>query len=192
MSTEDNLFTPDPSKFSHLKDKVIVLTGGANGIGAQLVRILHKAGAKLVFGDFDSTSGEKLASSLSSSDVTFLQTNVTKYDENYTLFKTALDKYGRVDHAIACAGIIEQGLWFDPNLTVESVSKPETTATLHVNLFGVLYFARIAVPFLKHGKKEGEDKSLTLFSSAAGFRESPGLPVYQVSNMEPSTIATRA
>jgi NAD(P)-dependent dehydrogenase (short-subunit alcohol dehydrogenase family) len=96
------------------------------------------------------------------------------------LFKTALQKYGRVDHALACAGIIEKGKWFDPELTIETVEKEETKLTLEVNLWGTCMFARIAVVYLKHDKKEGEDKSLTLISSAAGFRESPGLWMYQV------------
>jgi len=86
-----------------------------------------------------------------------------------------------VDHAIACAGIIEQGKWFDPELTIETVEKEETRIVLDVNLVGTCMFARIAVVYLKHEKKEGDDKSLTLLSSAAGFRESPGLWMYQCS-----------
>ena len=83
-------------------------------------------------------------------------------------------------HALACAGIIEQGKWFDPELTIETVEKEESRLTLDVNLVGTCMFARIAVVYLKHEKKQGEDKSLTLISSAAGFRESPGLWMYQV------------
>ena len=83
-------------------------------------------------------------------------------------------------HALACAGIIEQGRWFDPELTIETVEKEESRLTLDVNLVGTCMFARIAVVYLKHEKKQGEDKSLTLISSAAGFRESPGLWMYQV------------
>jgi NAD(P)-dependent dehydrogenase (short-subunit alcohol dehydrogenase family) len=83
-------------------------------------------------------------------------------------------------HALACAGIIEQGKWVDPELTIETVEKEESRLTLDVNLVGTCMFARIAVVYLKHEKKQGEDKSLTLISSAAGFRESPGLWMYQV------------
>jgi NAD(P)-dependent dehydrogenase (short-subunit alcohol dehydrogenase family) len=83
-------------------------------------------------------------------------------------------------HALACAGIIEQGKWFDPELTIDTVEKEESRLTLDVNLVGTCMFARIAVVYLKHEKKQGEDKSLTLISSAAGFRESPGLWMYQV------------
>ena len=175
-------FEVNRSDFTDLKGKVVVLTGGANGIGASTVQLLHKAGASVVFGDLSTSAADKLISSLNSPDtVTFLKTDVTKYADNIALFKTALKKHGRVDHAIAVAGIIEAGKWFDPDLTIETVEQPETTKVIDVNLVAVMNFARIAVVYLRHNKAEGEDKSLTLLSSAAGFRESPGLWIYQCS-----------
>lgn len=141
-----------------------------------------QAGARVVFGDFDKHSGEKLAESFSNPSTLpiFVELDVSKYEDNLKLFRTALDKFGRVDHAIACAGIVERGKWFDPDLTIETVEKPETEQVIEINLLGTLYFARIAVVYLRHHRKEGEDKSLTLISSAAGFRDSPGLFLYQV------------
>ena len=52
-----------------------------------------------------------------------------------------------------------------------------------MNLKGVLYFARIALAYLSHGqdKEKPSDKSLTLLSSVAGFKETPGIFVYQAS-----------
>lgn len=116
----------------------------------------------------------------SPTEPTFVQMDASKYADNIKLFRTALDKHGQVDHAIACAGIIERGKWFDPDLTIETVEKPETTQTIDINLTGVAYFTRIAVVYLKHERKQGEDKSIVLISSAAGFRDSPGLFMYQV------------
>lgn len=95
------------------------------------------------------------------------------------LFKTALEKYGHIDHAIANAGIGERGDWFNPALTIDDVEQAPATTTLNINLIGVLYFVRIAIPYLKHNRKTGDDRSISLVGSAAGFRESPGLPVYQ-------------
>jgi NAD(P)-dependent dehydrogenase (short-subunit alcohol dehydrogenase family) len=110
----------------------------------------------------------------------FVKFDASKYEDNIRLFQTAYEKYGVVDHAIACAGIIEKGKWFDPGLTIESVEKPETLQTLDINFVGVAYFTRIAVVYLRQGRKEGEDKSIVLISSAAGIRDSPGLFIYQV------------
>ena len=58
-----------------------------------------------------------------SEQVHFLKTDVSKYEDNLALFRTAFEKYGKVDHALAIAGIVEQGNWFDAGLTLESVEK---------------------------------------------------------------------
>ncbi|GAB7364046.1 hypothetical protein MBLNU230_g4602t1 [Neophaeotheca triangularis] len=172
----------DQSRFGQLQGKVVVLTGGANGIGASIVNLCVEAGAHVIFGDADTTSGQNLVSTLQKTTTnppTFLPTDVTRYEDNLALFKTALQQHGRVDHAIACAGIVEKGGWFDADLTVETVEQPAPTDVLHVNLAGVLYFSRIAAVYLRHGKREADNKSLTLLSSLAGFLDCPGLYVYQ-------------
>ncbi|KAK5131649.1 hypothetical protein LTR08_000776 [Meristemomyces frigidus] len=178
-----NKVTVNEARFQELGGKVVVLTGGANGIGASTVRALVNAGAKVAFGDFDIPAGEQLVESLSNAPIPplFVKMDASKYDDNIKLFRTALEKFGHVDHAIACAGILERGKWFDPELTIETVEKPETEKVIAVNLLGTLYFARIAAVYLRHGREEGQDRSLTLISSAAGFRDSPGLFLYQAS-----------
>ena len=156
--------------------------GGANGIGAATVRYLVQNGVHVVFGDYDQAAGDKLVQSFQdvSTQPTFFQMDASSYEDNLKLFRAALDKHGRVDHAIACAGIIERGKWFDPELTVETVEKPETTQTIEINFLGVAYFTRIAVAYLKHNRQPDQDKRIVLISSAAGFRDSPGLAMYQV------------
>ena len=102
----------------------------------------------------------------------------------YSLFKTAHDQHGRVDHAFSCAGIFERGSWFDPELTLETVGQsPDTFAVLDVNLIGTIYFARVAVVFLRNDREEGDDRSLTIMSSVNAWRESPGLYMYQVNTI---------
>ena len=114
--------------------------GGGNGIGAATLQYLCEAGARVVFGDYDNAAGEKVAKSFSDAATAplFVHMDASKYADNIRLFRTALDSFGRVDHAIACAGIIERGRWFDPELTIESVEKPETTQTIDINFLGVV------------------------------------------------------
>ncbi|KAI1761492.1 putative 3-hydroxyacyl-CoA dehydrogenase [Hypoxylon sp. FL1150] len=180
-------FQPDPSSFGVLKDQVVVLTGGANGIGLEIVRKLYQAGAHVVFGDIDEaacqTAVDVLKSDISSSSgLSFLRTDVRRYEDNLALFKSAYEKYGRVDHALSIAGVTEQAgkNWFDPKLNLSSVAAAPPTDLVDINLTGVLYFARIAAVYLRQGNDgRARDKSICLLGSVASFKEQGGLFVYQ-------------
>ncbi len=173
-----------PGDSSGLKDKVVVVTGGALGVGASLVRLLNIAGAHVFFGDVQDEPGAALEKELlsnSKTSVKYVHCDVTSYEDNLRLFDTALKAHSRIDHAVANAGLGEQGTMFDPSLTLESVREEPTRSmkVVDVNLKGPLYFARIASVYLEQGPKDGPaDKSLTVVSSVAGFREDPGLNVY--------------
>ena len=101
--------------------------GGANGIGASLVEYCCQQGAYVCFGDVAEDAGKQIAQSLcsfgssSSPRAIFQHTDVTSYQSVLDLFDLALRTYGRVDHAVACAGIMEIGNLFDPALTLETV-----------------------------------------------------------------------
>ena len=71
---------------------------------------------------------------------------------------------------------------FDPNLDIDSVKSEGNLKVLDVNVHGTLNFSRIAAPFLRQGRQEGQDRSLVLLSSVNAFRESPGLYIYQASD----------
>ena len=87
------------------------------------MRLLHAAHASVVFGDANYKAGEALASELGSEHAVFIRMDVRNYADNVQLFKTALEKWGKVDHAVAVAGLIEQGNWFRPDLGLEDVEK---------------------------------------------------------------------
>jgi NAD(P)-dependent dehydrogenase (short-subunit alcohol dehydrogenase family) len=171
-----------PGDPSVLQDKVVVLTGGALGVGASLVRLLHSAGAHIFFGDVLDEPGKALEQELSSNSkphIKFLHCDVTSYQDNLALFDEALKTCGRIDHAVANAGLGEQGGMFEPTATLESIRNEPNKAmsVVDVNLKGELHFANIASVYLRQGEGGG-DRSLTLVSSVAGFREDPGLNVY--------------
>ncbi|KAI4861166.1 putative 3-hydroxyacyl-CoA dehydrogenase [Hypoxylon rubiginosum] len=180
-------FQPVPSSFGALKDQVVVLTGGANGIGLEIVRKLYQAGAHVVFGDIDEVACQAAVDGLkseipSSSGLFFLRTDVRRYEDNLALFKCAYEKYGRVDHALSIAGVTEQAgkNWFDPKLDLSSVTAAPSTDLVDINLTGVLYFARIAAVYLRQGNDgRAQDKSICLLGSVASFKEQGGLFVYQ-------------
>lgn len=180
-----NRVTPQSTLFDSVNGKVVVVSGGSNGIGAATVERLYSAQANVVFGDTDEDAAESLAARLVSEvpdggEVAFVKCDVTDHADVYKLFKTAYDKFGHIDHAFAIAGIFEQGDWFDPELTIESVEHAEeSTAVLDVNMKGTAIFARIAVVFLRSGMlRRKNNRSLTLTSSVAVIMSPPGLHLY--------------
>lgn len=103
-------------------------TGGALGIGSELVRLLHSHGSHVFFGDVLISQGEALAAELQSSsnkgqEVRFLYTNVQDHLANLGLFDLALKTCGRVDHAVSVAGINREENIVDRELDLESVRK---------------------------------------------------------------------
>ncbi|KAG9554066.1 NAD(P)-binding protein, partial [Aureobasidium melanogenum] len=179
-----------PELGTQLQGKVVVLTGGALGIGAELVRLLHSSGSNVFFGDVLIPQGEALAAELSASSapgqhVKFLYTNVQHHLSNLGLFELAYQTCGRVDHAASVAVVNKEENIVDENLTLESVRKePNIDTSINVNLKGPILFSRLASVYLRQpplndkSSTAAANKSLTLVSSVAGFTEAPGLAVY--------------
>lgn len=174
-----SLTTIDPSTFGALKDLIIVLTGGATGIGEVAVRQFAAHGARVFIGDVSEAAGT-LASSLPNAN--FIKTDVSDYTSVLNLFKAAYQAHGRIDHCISNAGLVEIGQLFATDDA--SIEEAPNTFVLDVNLRGSIYFARVATHFLRKSKIENaaqKDASLTLVSSVAGFGDWPGLFVYSAS-----------
>ena len=90
-----------------LKDKGVLITGGASGLGAACVRLLAENGAKVVIADLNSEGGESLATELraTGASVVFAQTNVTDEGSVQAAVHTAVEKHGKLHILINCAGI---------------------------------------------------------------------------------------
>ncbi|KAK7425137.1 hypothetical protein QQX98_000051 [Neonectria punicea] len=176
---------------ARLDGKVAVVTGGSDGIGSKVVEQLLCGGARLVVADLNDAKGQSLVEALKESkgiqqqqDIVYKHVDVSDYDSVLALFKYTIDLHGKVDMAIHCAGITEISGWFDPAITMDTISTPPALKVLDVNLRGTFYFTQVALAALGHGRQSDKgagDKSITLISSIAGFKESPGLFVYSAS-----------
>ncbi|KIH87784.1 oxidoreductase, short chain dehydrogenase [Sporothrix brasiliensis 5110] len=120
-----------------LSGKVVVLTGGAQGVGAATVQLVYEAGAHVFFGDWADDKGRSLAASVQkdvksvgSGSVTFQKVDVREYASQLALFDAAYKAHGRVDVAVSCAAVSEPAGFFEPeNLDLESVKQVSTTIT---------------------------------------------------------------
>lgn len=90
-----------------LKNKGVLVTGGASGLGAACVRLLAEGGAKVVIADLNSEGGEKLVAELQGSGASafFAQTNVTNEESVQAAVRVAVEKCGGLHILINCAGI---------------------------------------------------------------------------------------
>ncbi|MGH3580270.1 MAG: SDR family NAD(P)-dependent oxidoreductase [Mycobacterium sp.] len=89
---------------NELDGKVAVVTGGAGGLGAGLVRRFAAEGAKVVFGDVDETNGAALAAELGP-NTHFLRNDVTDLEQVAALVNTAVDRFGGLDVMVNNAGV---------------------------------------------------------------------------------------
>ncbi|KAL1974436.1 hypothetical protein VTN31DRAFT_4640 [Thermomyces dupontii] len=164
----------NPALLPTLKDRVVVLTGGAMGVGRAAVKQFHAAGAKIVFGDIDDTLGESLVSELGTERVRYVHCDTSLYADQLRLFRTAVEAFsttGGVDIVVANAGI---GIHKDPFLPDADVTVEPPMKEVDVNLRGSIFTTRIGVHYLR--QNGGGD--LVLVSSIAGFKESGGLTIY--------------
>ncbi|KAK4449804.1 hypothetical protein QBC34DRAFT_462370 [Podospora aff. communis PSN243] len=183
--------TYSPSLGQNLKGRVVVITGGAQGIGAATIRQLHSLGAHVVFGDLADAPAADLISSLQGTGTAnFVHTDVTSYPDQLALFEDALARHGRVDAAVSCAGVLENPAWF-AGLTLEAVRADASGAdggidrVINTNLIAAIQFARLALAFIAASPPfagpQPEDKfvpSVTFTSSLAGLTPTPGMTVY--------------
>ncbi|KAF5239831.1 hypothetical protein FAUST_4716 [Fusarium austroamericanum] len=177
----------------NVKGRVVVMTGGAQGIGATTVSILYERGAHVYFGDWDNIRGNQVVQNLQSSpssknggSVHFQKLDVCDYNAQLQLFKTPYEEKGHVDIAISCAAVTEPaGDWFAPdNLNLQTVmTEPKVLSkSVEINLTSVIFFCRIALAFMSADRNPSAtrdfSKSVVLVSSIAGITEAPGLYAY--------------
>lgn len=121
-----------------LKDKVAVVTGAANGIGLAICERYQAEGAKLVMTDIDAVKGRAEAERLvAKGEVIFLPSDVGDKASVDELFARSAAHYGRVDIAVANAGILRTGSFLE-------ISEADFDAVIRVNLKGVFLTGQAA------------------------------------------------
>ena len=132
-----------------LNQKVAVVTGASNGIGLAISERYLAEGVKLVMSDIDVEKGVAQAERLGSEgDVIFVQCDVGDKSSVDLLFSKAVDYYGRVDIAVANAGILRTGTFID-------VREEDFDAVIRVNLKGVFLTGQAAARQMSAQQPQG-------------------------------------
>jgi len=87
-----------------IANKVVLVTGGASGLGGACVRLLTSAGAKAVIADLNEETGSALAKEVGDAAL-FVKTNVTDEESLQAAVQAAVDHFGGLNILINCAGI---------------------------------------------------------------------------------------
>ena len=183
-----------------VKDKTILITGGASGFGAGFCKRWAARGATVIIGDINVPGGEKLIAETrmetGNPNLHFVPCNVTDWMSQVEFFKAAvkLSPHGGIDTVVANAGIAKSDPSFENPQDLDTANPPPPDmSVLNVNLTGVVYTTHLAVFYLKRNPGSApanpkckpadtqRDRHLLLISSCAGLMPIPGQAFYGAS-----------
>jgi NAD(P)-dependent dehydrogenase (short-subunit alcohol dehydrogenase family) len=117
-----------------LKNKVTIITGGAQGIGAACAQRFSAEGAHIVLADVDNARGSALAQSLGA---VYVHCDVGDKLDVDAMVQQTIAKHGRIDVLVNNAGIVKAAPFLD-------VTEDDFDAVIRVNLKGAFLVAQAA------------------------------------------------
>src|SRR6202035_8148 len=150
--------------------QVVFITGGGQGIGAEVARRLRAKGAKLVLTDLDEAAlGERSSELGGDAHVLTLVADVRDLAAMQDAAAKAVEKFGGIDTVVANAGIASYG-------SVLHVDPDAVKRVLDVNLLGVFHTVRAALASII--ERRGY---VLVVSSLAAYTAAPGMAPYDMS-----------
>ena len=136
----------------HFKDKVAIVTGGANGIGRSVVEQFAKEGARVVIWDLADEVGEKLAEVINGRNeiAQYRHVNVTHSEDVDAAVEELIGEWGRIDILINNAGILRdsQLVKVKDGEVQKRMSDEMFDMVIDVNLRGVFFCTRAVAPHM--------------------------------------------
>ncbi|KAL8853440.1 MAG: hypothetical protein Q9221_001757 [Calogaya cf. arnoldii] len=185
---------------SWMKDKVVIITGGASGFGEGFFRRWAAAGAVVVIADINVAKGDQLVRDVKkvtgNQNLHFIHCNVTDWQSQVILFREAvkLSPHGGIDTVVANAGVgVAKRPFEDPSDLDLTNPPPPDISILDVNLKGVVYTSYLALWYLPRNPgsspansdcvptRVNRDRHLILIASLAGLMAIPGSALYGAS-----------
>lgn len=145
-----------------LKGKNAVITGSNQGFGKAVAEEFVAQGANVLICArneqlLESTRLE-LSKTIKFQKVYDSQVDVTDWESLNRLYKTALEKFGKIDILVNNAGV------YGPKGTIEEINWDEWAQAININLLGTVLLCKIFVP---HFKKNGQGKIINLSGGGA-------------------------
>jgi NAD(P)-dependent dehydrogenase (short-subunit alcohol dehydrogenase family) len=162
--------TPQFGFYPSLRGRVVVVTGGASGIGERIVEQFAHQGATAAFLDIQNEAGMRLVEKIKKQGATephFLQCDLTDIGALQNCVRSVLAKFKTVDVLVNNAGN-------DARHSVEEVTPEYWDRSIAVNLKHQFFAAQAVIPAMKKARRG----SIISLSSISWIIPSTGLPVY--------------
>ena len=162
-----------------LHNKIAVITGGAQGIGAGIASGFASEGAKIVIADLNEEKSKTLISQLreAGTDAAYVLCDVSNEGQVANLFEKALEAFGRLDILVNNAALVHHP---DSNKNFLELSAKTWQRALDINLTGMFHCSqragRIMVKQVTEGRAEGG--VIVNMSSGGGMRAHRHLMAY--------------
>lgn len=143
-----------------LNGQVVLITGGAGGIGLATAKSLVNAGAKVALGDLDHAAAEQAADSLGEGNIGG-RLDVTDMESFAAFFERVEAEMGPVDALINNAGVMILG-------PLDEEEEAVTSTTIAVNLAGVINGTKLAMRYMKR-RRRGRIVNIASQAGKAGF-----------------------
>lgn len=152
-----------------LGGKVVLITGGGRGIGAETAKAAAAKGARVVLTDIDAAALKEVVAEIGEDRVVAAVADVTDLGQMEAAVAQGIERFGGIDVVLANAGIASYG-------SVRAIDPKAFKRVLDINVLGVFHSVRAALPSLI--ERRGY---VLVVSSLAAFAAAPGLAAYNAS-----------
>ena len=146
-----------------LENKVVIITGGAGGIGSGMAKAMVKEGAIVTIVDLNEETGKAMEKELQqySPESMFMQANLMDRDNLGNIVETVVKKYGKLDVLVNNAHASKQK-------PLMETTQEDIDLSFGTGFYPTFYLMQAAFPYLKESQG-----NIINFASGAGLKGDP-------------------
>ena len=150
-----------------LQNKIAVITGGAQGIGAAIVTRFAQEGAAVVIADVNEEKSKLLVTEINGSGAAaiYVLCDVSNSGQVDELFKKTLERFGRLDILVNNAALVHHP---DSNKNFLELSAEAWLRALDINLTGMFYCSQRAARIMVKQAPEGQSGGGAIINMSSG------------------------
>ena len=153
-----------------LSGAIVLITGGASGIGAACAKAFAAEKCHIVILDCNRSAGEKMEADIDL--CRFIETDITSDIDVSSAIELIMAEYGKLDVVLCCAGISGP-----VGKNICDIESAQWERVMAVNLGGIYRTARFCIPALL----QSPIATMLVIASDSSFLAYPGMSVYSAS-----------